>query len=43
MKKIWDYLVDLADAWGRARAAAYMARCGDYEAMRRIMAEERKS
>lgn len=41
MKKIWDYLMAMAESFGKARAATVMARMGKYEDARRIMSNER--
>lgn len=37
MKKIWNYLVDLADSLARARAAAEFTRLGRHDLAREIM------
>jgi hypothetical protein len=37
MKKIWNYLMDLADSMCRARAAAELSRRGMYAEARALM------
>lgn len=39
MKTFINYIWSVLDSFGRARAASYFARQGNYEAARRIMAE----
>lgn len=39
MKTIINYIWSVLDSFGRARAASYFARQGNYEAARQIMAE----
>jgi len=39
MKKIWNYLMSVAESFGKARAATTLARMGKYEEARKIMAE----
>ena len=39
MKNVIIYLCSVFETFGRARAASYFARQGDYESARRIMAE----
>ncbi len=35
--KFWNYLIDLAESLGKARAAATLSRMGRYEEARRLM------
>ncbi len=37
MKKIWNYLMFMAESLGKARAATTLARMGKYEEARQIM------
>jgi|LakMenE18May11ns_1017448.scaffolds.fasta_scaffold9954485_10 hypothetical protein len=39
MKSFINYIWSVMDSFGRARAATYFARLGDYEAAKRVMAE----
>jgi len=39
MKMIINYIWSVMDSFGRARAASYFARIGDYDSARRVMAE----
>ena len=41
MKKIWNYLMAVAESFGQARAATAMARMGKYDAARRIITNEK--
>jgi hypothetical protein len=39
MKPVINYIYSIFESFGKARAASYFARIGNYEAARRIMAE----
>ena len=39
MKTIINYIWSVFDSFGRARAASHLARIGQYEAAKRVMAE----
>jgi hypothetical protein len=39
MKTIINYIWSVFESFGKARAASYFARIGNYEAARQIMAE----
>jgi ferritin-like metal-binding protein YciE len=40
--KIWNYLVALAESFGRARAAATLSRMGKYEEARQLMTANKR-
>jgi len=39
MKTVLNYIWSVMDSFGRARAASHLARIGQYEAAKRVMAE----
>ena len=39
MKPVFNYIYSIFESFGRARAATYFARIGNYEAARKIMAD----
>ena len=39
MKTVLNYIWSIFDSFGRARDASHLARIGQYEAARRVMAE----
>lgn len=42
LKKIWKYVICLAESLGRARAATALARHGQHDLAKRIMMEKTK-
>ena len=39
MKSVIHYIFSVFESFGRARAATYFARIGDYDSAKRVMAE----
>lgn len=38
--KLWQFLMDFAEAFGRARAAASLSRIGKYEEARKLILQD---